>query len=350
MTASRGYGKAEGLALWRRVATGEDAGAADAAAIARFAEIITPALADHLLGPGLADAEAVAQSRLVNRFNAAAQRAALLRISAAGIDHVVLKGFAFAHTLYPAPEIRTIGDLDILVRAADRDRLIALLAGEGYAFRALPRPPWGFISTASYMPFVSADGACNLDIHIHPDCWPAYRSLTTELVFAQARTVTIDGDSGGGLVFRMPCDTQALVLCATNAAKDKFGIFAARKIADALVLLRRGQPDVAAAEGLAKIGRFRLPLHVFFALLRELGAELPARWAADALPARARGEFARLLADTVGLYPAEPQPLATLRRELTVCTEPSVGLANGLRRLAGLVRPGSGIPDGARTA
>ena len=35
----------------------------------------------------------------------------------------------------------------------------------------------GFISDASFMPLVSPEGDCNIDIHVQPDCYPAYRSL-----------------------------------------------------------------------------------------------------------------------------------------------------------------------------
>ena len=337
---------ADGAAVWRCVATGSPTGPLSRVAVARFAELVTPALAGHLLGDepvdGALGSGTVARSRLVNRFIAATQRKALVTLGESGVDLVVLKGFAFAHTLYPVPEIRTIGDLDILVRAFDRDRLIGFLAARGYSFRPLPTPPWGFISTASYMPFVSADGTVNLDIHIEPDCYPAGLALTTERVFAAARRV----EAGGGLAFAAPCDSHALLLCATNAAKDKFGAFAARKIIDALLMLRQATPDLSAVEDLAASARFHHPLHVFLALLRTLGAVLPAHYDAAALPVRARGEFARLVADTQALYPAVPGMMATLRRELTVCTEPSVGLHNALVRLTGLVRPGTGVPRG----
>lgn len=332
--------------MWRRIAAPR-AGLPGAPlarhAVDRFAAVVSAALADHLLGPGHVAPAAVVQSRLVNRFNAVTQRNALAQIAETGIDCVVLKGVAFAHTLYPVPELRTIGDLDILVQQHDRDRLIASLRTLGYAFRLLPRPPWGFISTASYMPFVSADGACNVDIHVQPDCYPAYRSLTTAHVFAAARSV-----EAAGLTFRVPSDTHAFLLCATNAAKDKFGVFAARKIVDALLLLHRGGPDLDAVRGFAEAGGYSLPVRVFLALLAALGGALPG--ATVALPRRSRGEFARLLHETQCMYPEKPGLLATLRRELILCTEPAVGVHNGLRRLIGLVRPGTGVPDEATTA
>ena len=47
-----------------------------------------------------------------------------------------LKGLAFEHTLYPDTDMRTIGDIDILVRERDLDSLI----GRGFEFKTLPMP------------------------------------------------------------------------------------------------------------------------------------------------------------------------------------------------------------------
>ena len=188
-------------------------------------------------GDGI-DADQAAHSRLNNRLNGGVQRRWAGDIGGLGIPLVYLKGFALAHTLYDDPDVRTIGDLDVLVRAADRDRLIAALADRGFNFQPQPRAPWGFISRASYMPFVSADGLCNLDIHIHPDCYPAYRSLTTELVFAAADAVHV-----GDTTIRVPDAGHSFLLCVTNAAKDKFGPYAIRKLVDAAMLVRRRRLD-----------------------------------------------------------------------------------------------------------
>ncbi|MBO6785134.1 MAG: nucleotidyltransferase family protein [Alphaproteobacteria bacterium] len=332
----------EGAALWRAVASGGAApGTVSEGALARFAELASPVLADHLLGGGLLPAADVEQSRLNNRFRLAAQRNCLTEIGNAGIEVVAIKGFALAHTLYPAPDIRAVGDLDILVQPRDRDTLLHHLTGLGYTFEPLPRPPWGFISEASYAPFVSADSACNLDVHIHPDCYPAYRSLTTDLLFE--RSVTVDAD---GYTFRAASADHAFLLCATNAAKDKFGPFAARKIADAMRLVAAGDLDWDMLDGLAEAGGFRMPFRVFVRLLAALGVapgHLPA-YAHAPLPARTREEYRRMLAETLRLYPTEPGLGATLRRELLLSTEPAVGLRNAVSRLRGLVRRGSGVP------
>ncbi|NLT15731.1 MAG: nucleotidyltransferase family protein [Clostridiales bacterium] len=50
----------------------------------------------------------------------------------AGIDHLYIKGSAIARN-YPMPELRTMGDIDILVRLCDRERAIELLEKHGAA-------------------------------------------------------------------------------------------------------------------------------------------------------------------------------------------------------------------------
>jgi len=342
--ANSGISSEQGADLWRVIAAGgapEQANTIFPGAVARFSELASPALTDELLGGGVLDAETVAQSRLNNRFQLAAQRDCLTSITGAGIAVVAIKGFALAHTLYADPSIRTVGDLDILVREEDRDELLRYLTHEGYTFEPLGRPPWGFISEASYAPFVSAHSTCNLDVHIHPDCYPAYVSLTTADVFADAQTVH-DGD----LTFLATSFDHAFVLCATNAAKDKFGPFAARKIADAMRLATTRPLDWARLDRIAAAGRFGVPFRIFVRLLGDLGVDpacLPPDWA-DGLPMHARAEYARMLHQTQSLYPGESGLAATLRRELLLSTEPSVGLRNAWSRIRGLIVRQSGVP------
>lgn len=338
-----------GIPIWQAIAAGEPPGAPpDRAALDRFAELASPALADHLLGGGVLDAGAVHQSRLNNRFRMAGQRECLAEIGRAGIEVVAIKGYALAHTLYDPPEVRAVGDIDILVRASDRDRLLAHLLDRGYVFEPLPRPPWGFISEASYAPFVSPDGVCNLDVHIHPDCFPAYRSLTTDLVFAAARTL----EGSGGVTFRAASPSHAFLLCATNVAKDKFGPFAARKLADAMRLARTGTIEWDRLDTLAGEGGYAIPYRIFLRLLVDLG--LDASHLPDAarapVPARLAREYARMRDDTLALYPREYGLLATLRRELLLSTEPAVGLRNAWSRIRGLARRDDGVPEIGRAA
>jgi hypothetical protein len=283
------------------------------------------------------------------RDGAAAQaRRWLAVIDRAGIGTVWLKGYANAWTLYDDPEMRVQGDLDLLVRADDLDPLVRLLAGHGFRFRPLPAPAWGAISDASFMPLVGADGACNIDLHIHPDCYPAWRSLTTERVFAAARTTDADG-----LAIRVPSPEHGLTLCITNAAKDKFDVYSLRKVVDAMALLRRHPGlDWDALTALARDGHFLRPARTFCALLVALGtapARIPAGLAATP-DGPAGGVFRRVVADFEALFP-QALPLTELFwRELVLAAEPDVALHNLWVRLRGLVRPATALPPGVSPA
>lgn len=319
----------------------------------RLAYLVGPVLADFALGDLQAavgrpvlDPESIRHGRLLNRFTRARQESCLATLREAGVEVVVLKGLALAHGLYPDPDIRVAesGDLDILLRGGDRDRTVAHLTERGYSFGRPPAKAWGFISTASYLPFMSLDGAVNLDLHVHPDAYPLHRSLTTERVFAAAKVV-----AAGPSEIRIPSPEHCFLLLASNAAKDKFGELAVKKALDAVVMLRSGWSlDWTEIESLAARGRLLGPLRVFLALLAALGLDMrsvPARLvvAPTGVPGR---EFRRMVADWRALFPAPMGAAGALRREFLLSAEPSVGLHNNWLRLKGLVWPASGLPPG----
>jgi hypothetical protein len=53
-------------------------------------------------------------------------------LDAAGIPSIWLKGFALAHTVYPRPTLRPMGDLDVLVPFDQRREALAVLQAAGY--------------------------------------------------------------------------------------------------------------------------------------------------------------------------------------------------------------------------
>jgi Uncharacterised nucleotidyltransferase len=115
--------------------------------------------ADHLTGLAVAALEAgalqvteEALEDLLARHRAAMVAAlglerTLLELTTAfedqGLDYVVLKGPAVAHTGYPDPSWRPFNDLDILVRTGDWRPALGLLANLGLR-RRLPEPRPGF--------------------------------------------------------------------------------------------------------------------------------------------------------------------------------------------------------------
>lgn len=318
---------------------------------ARFADLVTPALASHFLGPvedrlgrALLDAATVNQSRLFNRFNGGVQRRWMREIAGTSLPVVYLKGFAFAHSLYPDPDTRTIGDIDILVRQRDLNSLLEFLTDHGFVFETVPVAPWGFISDASFMPLMSAEGDCNIDLHVQPDCYPAYRSLTAEVVFAHSVEQDIDGT-----IVQIPSTEHAMVLCLTNAAKDKMGVFSVRKMLDIVTMLCEPRAiDWDMVASLASSGHFLNPACVAFALLRRLG--LPSGRVPDQLnrvpTGLAKAPFTRLVSDYANMFETPPSALRVLERELTLCTEPDVAIHNAGLRIKGLLRRRRGVPAG----
>jgi len=320
-------------------------------AAASLAELVSPALTDYLLtgaaawaAEPLLDPEAVERDRLVKRFTLAQHRHWAEAIVRAGIDVVFIKGFANAHTLYPDPSLRIQGDLDILVRPVDFRRLADFLAAQGFCCRAAKNNPWGMISDASFLPFVSADGTSHIDIHIHPDSYPVHRSLSTDLVFADSRPVAAVGTEG----FRAPSDDHSFILCVTNAAKDKFNVSSVGKVIDAIVVLRSGRLlDWDRIARLAEDGRFLLPLRTFLALLDGLGVAL------EDVPRNLYQPFGgvrsvalrRAVDDFRACFPQELPMTTLLWREMTICAEPRVALHNIGLRLRGLLRPQTGTPE-----
>ena len=109
-----------------------------------------------LLSAATADGALPATQAQVHQARAA-HRAALLRVMALereliavvellageGVESRVLKGSAVAHLDYSDPALRSFIDLDVLVRASDIDRAVAVLSAAGFA-RTLAEPRPGF--------------------------------------------------------------------------------------------------------------------------------------------------------------------------------------------------------------
>lgn len=328
--------------------------AADAArlrpAMARLALLASPASAAWLLAPVLPPGDEaipsadVLRDRLQTRYLRAETRRWLGLIAEAGLAVLPLKGFATGLAIYPEPELRGLGDIDLLLRTADLAALVHLLRDHGFVFRlAQGAQVWGLISDASFHPFVAPDRQLAFDLHIYPDDFPLHRSLSTEAVFAGARE-TVDA----GMMLRIPCDSHLLLMAMSHAARDKYDPSALRSVVDiAVMLTRTGRPaDWPALRALADAGGnggiLRLAVQVL------LGLGLPA----DGIPASLRQplrglaawELARVIDDLADLFAAPPGKWALQRREWLLTGGPRVAAWRTARRLRGLVRPWPGVP------
>ena len=66
----------------------------------------------------------------------------LARLAESGIDFMVVKGPALAHTVYPDPDMRAFNDLDLVVRERDWASMHRLLVAMGFRpEHDLPQPP-----------------------------------------------------------------------------------------------------------------------------------------------------------------------------------------------------------------
>ena len=325
-------------------------------AAASLADLIGAPMTAWLLGPGLTERlsiselspERLKRDRLRNSFlrNDGLKWAGF--IAETGIDVVYLKGFATTHDIYPDPDLRSMTDIDILLRKADLDRFITAFKGKGFDFRKTPgTPPWGFISDASFLPFCSSDGVTNIDLHIAPDDYPVHRSLDTQTLFAASRVIEVNGER-----IRVPSRDHLLLLAISNVIRDKFEADSLKGMIDALTLLflEDWQPDWAPIEDLARRGGFTKGLSCFLKLVKHLNppsAHLPDQLI-RAYHGAASVEFDHLLGDLLTLSLEEPGMFTRLKREILLTAEAGTIIWKNLRRLKGLVSPSQGLPTEGR--
>jgi hypothetical protein len=319
-------------------------------AMMRLAMLSSPATADWLLAPvlppgseGIAPAE-VRRDRLQTRYLRAETRRWLALIGEAGIAVLPLKGYATGLAIYPEPELRGLGDVDLLLRPADLAALVRLLRDHGFIFRrAQGAQAWGLISDASFHPFVAPDRQLAFDLHIHPDDFPLHRSLSTEAVFAAAVTAR-DGD----MTLPIPCDSHLLLMAMSHAARDKYDPSAVRSVVDmAVMLTRRGHPvDWPALQALADAGGNAVIPRLAVQVLSGLGLPMAGIPAGFRRPFRgiAAWELAGVIADLADLFAAPSGKWALQRREWLLTGGPRVAAWRMARRLRGLVRPWPGVP------
>jgi hypothetical protein len=124
-----------------------------------------------------------------------------------GVPSIVLKGPALAHTVYPAPEWRPFGDLDLLVRGTDWP--IALRALEAMGFqRNVPEPRRGFdVRFGKAATHVNREGL-EVDLHRTLVLGPFGLWIEPDALFGSTTELTLGGHS------LMQLDNESLFLHA----------------------------------------------------------------------------------------------------------------------------------------
>ena len=144
----------------------------------------------------------------------------------------------------------------------------------------------------------------------------------------------------------MLSDDHSLILCVTNAAKDKSNISSVGKVIDAIMVLKSGRPlDWDRISGLARDGECPLPLKVFLALLAGLGVSMGGapRHIYEPLGGLRGVALRQVIADFRTYFPQELPMTILLWREMTNCAEPFVVMYKIGLGLKGLFRPWTGI-------
>lgn len=143
---------------------------------------------------------------LVGRHQHAARARAVVlgellhAFEAAGIEAVVLKGAALACLVYPAPELRPMRDLDLLVRPADARRAQALLVTLG--FDAPREPARRLLRWHHHLPpVVRAHDGLRIAVEIHQNAFSVYAddSLGLDTLAAPTQEFAVAGRSARAL-------------------------------------------------------------------------------------------------------------------------------------------------------
>lgn len=150
------------------------------------------------------------QSSLLNLWYSLELRRVLEATTAAQISVMVLKGADIATTLYPRPELRHFGDVDLMVRPKDLAATIAILEDLGYCyhqeyrFEVISRQRAGFVYVKEVI-----NGYLVFEIHTALHSNEMGVSFDTALIWERARSIAV----GGVSIYGMGLEDLFLYLC-----------------------------------------------------------------------------------------------------------------------------------------
>lgn len=150
------------------------------------------------------------QSSLLNLWYGLELKSVLEAFEVAQIPVMVLKGADLAATLYPRPELRHFGDVDLMVQPKDLAAVQGILETSGYyyhqeyRFEAVSKQRAGFV----YVKKVSA-GYLVFEIHTSPHSNELGISFDTLQLWKRARSITIASSN----VYGMGLEDLLLYLC-----------------------------------------------------------------------------------------------------------------------------------------
>jgi Uncharacterised nucleotidyltransferase len=133
-------------------------------------------------------------------------------LNQAGVDFVVLKGPAFANSLYADPAWRPFSDLDLMVTTANWRNACSVLAAEGYE-RVIPEPHEGFDERFGKAAAHRASNGFEIDLHRTLVLGPFGLWLDPDELLTHTTYVWI-----GGRQFLRLDDTGSLINACLHAA------------------------------------------------------------------------------------------------------------------------------------
>jgi hypothetical protein len=191
-------------------------------------------------------------------------------LSEAGVSCVVLKGPALAHTVYPVPEWRPFGDLDLLVHG--RDWAAARSAVEALGFhRNVPEPRPGFdVRFGKAATHSNADGL-QVDLHRTLVLGPFGLWIEPENLFS----ATTEFSLGGHRLLRL--DDEALFLHACVHASLGWSPPLLLPVRDVVQIGATVRLDRTVTAGRIRAWRLApVVAHALWAAEELLGADMPA--------------------------------------------------------------------------
>ena len=288
---------------------------------------------------GMTDAFRMEALLLIPRAVALAVRP----LTDAGLEPVVFKGPAVA-ARYPAPGLRPMDDIDLLLPRHDHRRALKQLGTAGWK---VVRPGGG----DRYDTVLAHDEVPSLFLELHYGLEGASQRVTAldpGALWARRRPVDVAGTPAFGLPL-----PDELVVLAAHAGKPHHGFVRLAWIADLAMLVGdaadRGAPvDWARARALAEEARCVTVVAAALGLARHAGVETPAEL--FPLPTRGwRGEAIRSLQSATWplthlelpgyhLNYALTDALAQRLKILFVLLASGHGIGAGVRRVSGLPR------------
>jgi hypothetical protein len=170
-------------------------------------------------------------------------------LTAAGIDHRVLKGSALAHTAYPRAQLRHHYDNDLLAPADRFDEAVAALQAAGYRRRSPPPRP-GYDQRFAKSVTLISDDRVELDLHRTLIEGPFGFMVDLPALWARHESIQI----AGAMLRCLAAEEQLLHACSSAALSDFPPRYSALR--DVVGLLRSNRVDARRFVEVADAHRF----------------------------------------------------------------------------------------------